>query len=161
MTYPRVFKMNNTTGAINETGIFYPSRAQEKQELLALPGHLTSPQMFSERSAAPFLVFSNVLWTILFCYHFILSIASLRFTASDYFFVIFSLFFLSKQRKFRLIRTMPYTLLEIDTDIYVGHITFTYVEFVHMCFFLNVTHTWHCMSPTFKSLFILIPKHSQ
>ena len=89
-----------------------------------------------------------------------MSIASLRFTASDYFFAIFSLFFLSKQRKFRLIRTMPYTLIEIDTDIYVGHITFTYVEFVHMCFFLKVTHTWHCMSQTFKSLFILIPKHS-
>jgi hypothetical protein len=43
MTYPGVFRMNNTTGAINETGIFYPSRAQEKHELLALPGHLPSP----------------------------------------------------------------------------------------------------------------------
>ena len=58
MTYPGVFKMNNTTGAINETGIFYPSRPQEKQELLALPGHLPSPQMLSERSAAQLLVFS-------------------------------------------------------------------------------------------------------
>ena len=64
MTYPGVFKMNNTTGAINETGILYPSRAQEKHELLALPGHLPSPQMFSERSAAQFLVLSNVPWTI-------------------------------------------------------------------------------------------------
>ena len=64
MTYPLVFKMNNTTGAINETGTSYPSRAQEKQELLALPGHLTSAQIFSGINAAQFLVFSSVLWTI-------------------------------------------------------------------------------------------------
>lgn len=64
MTHPLVFKMKTTTSAINETGTSYPSRAQQKQELLALPWHLTSAQNFSEISADQFIVFSSVLWTI-------------------------------------------------------------------------------------------------
>jgi hypothetical protein len=49
MTYPRIFKMNNTTWTISETGTSYPSTAQEKQKLLTLPEHLTSPQIFHKR----------------------------------------------------------------------------------------------------------------
>jgi len=67
MSYPRTFQMNNTTGAFNETGTSYPSRAQEKQELLVLPEHSTSPQI----SAAPFFVFSSVL-RIIVCFVIIL-----------------------------------------------------------------------------------------
>ena len=47
MIYPRIFKMNNTTWTISETGTSYPSKAQEKQKLLTLPEHLTSPQIFN------------------------------------------------------------------------------------------------------------------
>ena len=71
----------------------------------------------------------------MFCYHFVMSIASsmIRFTASDYFFAIFRLFFYLRSGNSG---SYTYTLIEIDTDI----CTFIYVEFVHMCFFLNVTH---------------------
>ena len=40
MTYPRIFKMNNTTWTISETGTSYPSTAQEKQSTWLHPRFL-------------------------------------------------------------------------------------------------------------------------
>ena len=105
MTYSRTFQMNNTSGAFNETGTYYPSRAEEKQELLdfqekqkellVLPEHLTSPQI----SAAPFLVFlCSVFWIIvcfviiLFCplhhLYFDLQLLITSLLSSDFFFYL-------------------------------------------------------------------------
>jgi len=143
MTYPRTFQMNNTTGAFNETGTYYPSRAQEKQELLVLPEHFTSPQI----SAAPFLVFLCSVFWIIVCFVIIL-LCPLHPLCFDLQLLITSLlssdFFLPKIRKVRLIRTMFYTLIEIDTDICSSYYFYICRVCTYVFLFKCDTHSIAC-----------------
>ena len=120
MTYPRTFQMNNTTGAFNETGTSCPSGA-----LYFTPDQCSSIFSFQQ-------CFMD---NCLFCYHFVMSIASFMLRLQ---LLITSLlssdFFLPTIRKLKLIMTMSYTLIEIDIDICSSY--YFYICRVCTCVFL-------------------------